>query len=74
MAQQESNLRAGFQRSEMTGFRFIFATGFITLLVFALAGWLLMLPLRSWLPGAEGGESLIDQVKSAVYSLMSHVP
>jgi light-harvesting complex 1 beta chain len=51
----------------------IFALGFVVLLVIALAGQLLGRPWRTWLPGAEGVESLFGGVKAAVYTFMSHL-
>jgi light-harvesting complex 1 beta chain len=33
----------------------------------------LRLPWRSWLPGAEGNSSLLRDIRSAVYTLMSHL-
>lgn len=52
----------------------IFAAGFLLLLVLAVAGALLRLNWRAWLPGAEGRGSLLGSVTAAVYSFMSFLP
>jgi light-harvesting complex 1 beta chain len=39
----------------------------------ALVASVLLLPWRSWLPGAEGSETLVGGVRGAVYTLMSHL-
>ena len=46
---------------------------FVVFLVIALTGALLGRPWRTWLPGAEGVESLFGGVKAAVYTFMSYV-
>lgn len=51
----------------------IFVVGFVVLLAIALAAQALMLPWRSWFPGAEGEKSLIGGVRAAVYTFMSHL-
>ncbi|NBW00965.1 MAG: hypothetical protein EBR85_04500 [Betaproteobacteria bacterium] len=52
----------------------IFAVSFIVFLAIALVAQMLFLQWwRSWFPGAEGGKTLIGDVKSAVYTLMSQL-
>ncbi|MEY3664326.1 MAG: hypothetical protein RLZZ153_508 [Pseudomonadota bacterium] len=54
-------------------YRIVFAVSFVTFFVLALIAQLLLLPWRSWLPGAEGSRTLIGGVRAAVYTLMSHL-
>ena len=54
-------------------FSIIFWTTFIVFLLLAVFSTCLRLPWRSWLPGAEGSSSLLSDVRSAVYTLMSHL-
>jgi len=54
-------------------FHFIFAVCFVTFLCVAVFASLLLLPWRSWLPGAESSETLLGGVRGAVYTLMSHL-
>jgi light-harvesting complex 1 beta chain len=51
----------------------LFGLSFVVFLVIALSGALLGRPWRTWLPGAEGVESLFGGVKAAVYTFMSHL-
>ena len=51
----------------------IFAVSFIVFLAIDLVAQMLFLQWRSWFPGAEGGKTLIGDVKSAVYTLMSQL-
>ena len=44
-----------------------------SVLLIAVLSTCLRLPWRSWLPGAEGSSSLLSDVRSAVYTLMSHL-
>lgn len=52
----------------------VFCAGFAVFLVIALVAQMLTMRWRAWLPGAEGEGSLIDGVKSAVYTFMSYIP
>ena len=52
----------------------VFCVGFAVFLVIALIAQMLTMRWRTWLPGAEGEESLIAGVKSAVYTFMSYIP
>ncbi len=51
----------------------IFAISFVVFLAIALIAQLMFLRWRSWFPGAEGGKSLIGDVKAAVYTFMSQL-
>lgn len=51
----------------------IFAPSFVVFLAIALIGQLLGWHWRSWLPGAEGVQSIFGGVKAAVYTFMSHL-
>ncbi len=51
----------------------IFAVSLIVFLAIALVAQMLFLQWRSWFPGAEGGKTLIGDVKAAVYTLMSQL-
>ncbi|NBY70019.1 MAG: hypothetical protein EBQ58_14805 [Betaproteobacteria bacterium] len=46
---------------------------FLVFMVLALAGQLLVLDWRSWLPGAEGSTGTLDGVKSSVYTVISQL-
>ncbi len=54
-------------------FSIIFWITFMMFLLIAVLSTCLRLPWRSWLPGAEGSSSLLGDVRSAVYTLMSHL-
>ncbi|MEN9776075.1 MAG: hypothetical protein RL322_3145 [Pseudomonadota bacterium] len=60
-------------RSDSIAFQCIFCLSFATLLVVALIAQMLLLPWRSWLPGAEAGKNLFGGVRAATYTLMSHL-
>lgn len=54
-------------------FNGIFAISFVVFLAIALIAQVLFLRWRSWFPGAEGGKTLIGDVKAAVYTFMSQL-
>ena len=54
-------------------FSIIFGITFLLFLLIAVLSTCLRLPWRSWLPGAEGNSSLLSDIRSAVYTLMSHL-
>ena len=54
-------------------FSIIFWITFLLFLLIAILSTCLRLPWRSWLPGAEGNSSLLRDIRSAVYTLMSHI-
>ena len=51
----------------------LFVVLFAVFLTVAVASALLTLRWRAWLPGAEGEQSLIGGVTSAVYTALSHI-
>jgi light-harvesting complex 1 beta chain len=53
--------------------RLTFLGAFIVLLPLALVAQLLFLPWRSWLPGAEGRQSLVGDVRTSIHSFMSYL-
>jgi len=63
----------GLIRGETQSFKSIYAVSFKILLAIALVAQALGWHWRSWLPGAEGVESLNDGVKVAVYNFMSYL-
>jgi light-harvesting complex 1 beta chain len=60
-------------RNDSLTFYGIFAVSFVVFLAIALVAQMLFLPWRSWFPGAEGGKTLIGDVKAAVYTFMSQL-
>lgn len=52
----------------------VFWIGLAVFLVIALVAEMLSIRWRAWLPGAEGQQSLIGGVLSAVYTFMSYIP
>jgi light-harvesting complex 1 beta chain len=60
-------------RGSLKGFHGIYAVTFIAFLLLALASLLCLQNWRSLLPGAEGARSLLDGVKSAVYTVISQL-
>ncbi len=60
-------------RGESRAYVGIYLASFVVLLLIALVGQLLFLRWRAWLPGAEGGQSLVGSVRSAVYTFMSYL-
>ena len=51
----------------------IFAVSFVIFLAIALVAQVLFLQWRPWFPGAEGGKTLVGDVKAAVYTFMSQL-
>ena len=62
-----------FMKGESKSFGIIYAVSFAIILAIALVAQKLGWHWRSWLPGAEGVESLNDGVKVAVYNFMSQL-
>lgn len=57
----------------LQGFRGIYVVTFVVFLLIALASLLCLQNWRSLLPGAEGARSMLDGVKSAVYTVISQL-
>jgi hypothetical protein len=51
----------------------LFLPIFVVFLLIALVAQVLMLKWRPWLPGSEGHGSLLDNVRSSVYTVMSYI-
>ena len=71
-----SNLDNAFQdtlKRDSITFRGIYAVSFVVFLAVAVVVQLLPLQWRTWFPGAEGGETLVGDVRSAVYTFMSYL-
>jgi light-harvesting complex 1 beta chain len=60
-------------KRESIAFTGIFLVGFTVFLLIAVVAEMLAWKWRSWLPGAEENNSLISDVKGAVYTFMSHL-
>lgn len=73
MVHSETATRSMPAREDFRNYWILFALSFAVFLVIALFGQLLGLSWRSWLPGAEGVQSLFGGVKAAVYTFMSHL-
>jgi hypothetical protein len=59
--------------SHFDGYGVIFVLLFLVFTVLAVAGQLLVLNWRNWLPGAEGSTGTLDGVKSSVYTVISQL-
>lgn len=73
MLNTETAMPRPFSAGESRSFWAIFSLGFVVFLVIALFGQLLGQHWRTWLPGAEGVESIFGGVKAAVYTFMSYL-
>lgn len=65
--------REGTLKDSLSGFHGIYAVTFIVFLLLALASLLCLQNWRSLLPGAEGARSMLDGVKTAVYTVISQL-
>jgi succinate-acetate transporter protein len=73
MSQETAGFHPTRQQASREGFQGIFVVLFIVFLVLAVASNLFAQNWRSFLPGAEGAQSMLDGVKSAVYTVMSQL-
>jgi light-harvesting complex 1 beta chain len=73
MSQITNESVQGSQRNDSLTFYGIFAISFVVFLAIALIAQVLCLQWRSWFPGAEGGKTLIGDVRAAVYTFMSQL-
>jgi len=55
------------------GYGVVFVLLFLVFMVLALAGQLMVLNWRNWLPGAEGSTNTFDSVTSSVYTVISQL-
>jgi len=67
-----TQLQDVLQRDSVT-FRGIYAVSFLVFLAVAVVVQVLPLQWRTWFPGADGGQNLIGDVRSAVYTFMSYL-
>jgi light-harvesting complex 1 beta chain len=59
--------------NHLNGSRTMFVMIFFVFMALAVVGQLLALNWRTWLPGAEGATTILVGVKSAVYTVISHL-
>ncbi|MBU6224281.1 MAG: hypothetical protein KGP13_05580 [Burkholderiales bacterium] len=59
--------------NHLAGYWLIFVMLFLVFMFLALAGKLMALNWRDWLPGAEGSTSTLNGVKSSVYTVISQL-
>ncbi|MFY8084367.1 MAG: hypothetical protein ACOVN7_11650 [Rubrivivax sp.] len=65
--------REGPLKDSLSGFHGIYAVTFVVFLLLALASLLCLQNWRSLLPGAEGARSMLEGVKTAVYTVISQL-
>lgn len=73
MAYQHTDMHASMTSSPLNGFRTIFVVTFMIFLLMAMVGQLFAWNWRTWLPGAEGTQSIFESVNSAVYTVISQL-
>jgi len=73
MSQVTSELLHESAKTNSVTYYSIFVVSFVLFLAIALIAQMLFLRWRSWFPGAEGGKTLIGDVKAAVYTFMSQL-
>ena len=73
MAQANETDTSFISDSHLNGDRLMFVLVFCVFMALAVVGQLLALNWRTWLPGAEGATTLLVGVKSAVYTVISHL-
>jgi len=73
MNETSASSRLNLAGAGNTGYKVIFFASFVVFLAVAVVAQLLALRWRTWFPGAEGGRSLVEDVRSAVYTFMSYL-
>ena len=73
MSQEFAGFHATHREVSLKGFHGIFVVIFIVFLGVALASMLFTQDWRTYLPGAEGARSMLDGVKTAVYTVISQL-
>lgn len=73
MAEGTGSLAAPRPQIPVKGFWGIFVVSFVVFLAVAVLAQIVTRDWRSWLPGAEGGQSVIGGVKASVYTFMSYL-
>ncbi len=69
----ESHLHLGRPERKLDGFQGIFVVLFVAFLFVAMTSLLCAQNWRTLLPGAEGARSMLDGVKTAVYTVISQL-
>jgi hypothetical protein len=73
MANSNIGMNSTRRDSSLKGFHVIFFGIFIVFLLLALVSMVCAQSWRTLLPGAEGANSMLDGVKSAVYTVISQL-
>jgi light-harvesting complex 1 beta chain len=73
MTQQPTGVHSSQTTGSLKGFQGIFVVMFVVFLFVAMASMLCLQNWRTFLPGAEGARSMLDGVKSAVYTVISQL-
>lgn len=73
MAYEIAGESTAHRESSLKGFYGTFVVIFIVFLAVAMASALFAQNWRTFLPGAEGARSMLDGVKSAVYTVISQL-
>jgi succinate-acetate transporter protein len=73
MAHETAAFHSTRREGSLEGFQAIFVVMFIVFLLLALASVVCAKNWRTLLPGAEGARSVLDGVKSAVYTVMAQL-
>jgi hypothetical protein len=73
MAQLHFQQRPITVERPMQGFRLIFVALFCVFLLLAMVGQMFFLNWRTWLPGAEGTQSVFESVGAAAYTVISQI-
>jgi light-harvesting complex 1 beta chain len=73
MTHQTAGFHATTREASLEGYHGTFAVMFIVFLVVALASLLFTQDWRTYLPGAEGARSMLNGVKTAVYTVISQL-
>ena len=73
MAHETAGYHSTHREGSLEGFQGIFVVMFVVFLAVALASMLCAQNWRSFLPGAEGARSMLDGVKTAVYTVISQL-
>lgn len=73
MAYSHAQSDTSIPQSHLDGFGTIFVVIFCVFMLLAVIGQLFYMNWRTWLTGAEGTGSMLDSVKSAVYTVISQL-
>lgn len=73
MANSNTGMNSTRRGSSLEGFHVIFLGIFIVFFLLALVSMVCAQSWRTLLPGAEGAHSMLDGVKSAVYTVISQL-